>query len=1049
MHIALPTDLERVSSLGFNPGRVRGPLPRSPLLRGPARDEARVLAGLVATIFRTTEQERISVDLFGPGLAARTLECRCTQESPFETLVDEVRLALHGAPRLPDSGAGSNLALSWDAAGGQSRAPYELEVVLETEAEGGGSLSIAFDANLFTPSTITRLLSTLTFVLEGLTARSTGRVGELAVLDPQSRLAVIQRGDGGPGPDTPQTFVEGFEAAAIRSPQAVAGRYLERTLSYRELDERSGRLAQHLARRGLHPGGIVAVALKPSLDILVAIVGIFRARLVYLPLDPSHPQAYLSQMLEEARPALVLVHRATAELDCLRTFATLSVDEVLPADSPPPRPGELDRRTRLDDPAYVFYTSGTTGHPKGVVATQRNLAHYLHAARRAYGFDSRDVFSSIARYSFSISLFDLLSPLGVGASVRLMDRDQVLSPEGLSRALEEVTVVHAGPSLLTNFLRFLNGSGQATRTYPNVRHVSSGGDLVSASLMEELKRLFPKAEVFTIYGCTEVSCMGTTFRVDRDRTIKRSFVGQPFPGVGLRVLDARQQLVPFGVVGEICFRGEGLVLGYLRRPELDAEKFLELDGQRFYRTGDVGRLHETGELEILGRRDDQIQLRGIRLELAGIENTVRELGLAAHCAIVHKKTADDERLVAFVADPRDRDLKTFRRVLSLALPEYMLPQHLVILEGLPLTPNGKLDRRALQALPWNAPEAQRRPSAPPRTEEERALAAIFARLLQRSAVGIDEDFFDLGGHSLLAVMAIHELSGALGQPVRPQSFFENATIAGILQSHRSNQGGAHPILLNEHRGRPPLFMLSGLHIYRPLAKALEGRFACFGVFAELELAPAQGAPADYSVESLAQEYLRLIRRTQAHGPYRLLGYSFAGIVAYEVAQRLRRQGEDVRLLVLLDAALPEWLSGWRFRLNQVRRAVGLRPLELWRFGLRRLRQRLRLRRDRPEATLAIPRFHDDRTVGAIEAQRDQVNDAAAARYYPNILPYPGRALVIASAARLRADPLKSRRCGWESFVATLESRTVPGDHFEMIEQAPSVNDIAQYISAEP
>jgi amino acid adenylation domain-containing protein len=1042
MHVPFPTDLERTPGLAFNPDRVRAALPRSTLLRGPAPDLPQVLAGVLATIFRTTGQEQLSLDLFGPGPAARTLECRCAGEGTFEAFVEEVRRALRDARDVSPGNAGSSLALSWGPLGAGAPTPYELHVVLDSDTPGGG-LELIFDASLFRSSTASRLLATLAFVLEGLEAAPPGRrVDELPILDPVARLAVLQAGDGGPGLDRLRCFLERFGEAARKGPDAVAARYHEQTLRYRELDERSGRLAEHLLRRGLRPGDVVAVGLLPSLDLVVAILAVFKARLVYLPLDPTNPQAYLARMLEEARPSLVLLQGASAELDCFQPFASVRVDEALPPDGLP-LPDGLDLRPRLDDRAYLFYTSGTTGRPKGVIATQRNLAHYLHVAREAYGFTARDRFSSIARATFSISLFDLLSPLSVGGSVHLMDRDQVLSPEALSRALEEVTVVHAGPSLLTNFLRFLRSSGRPDRTYANVRHVSSGGDLVSASLMEELKRLFPAAEVFTIYGCTEVSCMGTTFRVERDRTVRRSFVGHPFPGVGVRVLDAHQQLVPFGVVGEICFRGEGLASGYLLRPALNAEKFIELDGQRYYRTGDVGRLHETGALEILGRHDDQIQLRGIRLELAGIENTVRELGLAAHCAIAHQKTDEDERLVAFVVDPRDRELKSFRRVLSRALPEYMLPQHLVILEKLPLTPNGKLDRRALLALPWSAAETEAGPGTPPRTEQERALAAIFARLLRRPAVGVDQDFFDLGGHSLLAVMAIHEVSEALGRPVRPQAFFENATIAGLLQSLRSGETGAHPILLNERRGRPPLFMLSGLHIYRPLAKALEGSLACFGVFADLELTPAQGGPRSYSVEELAQEYLQIIRREQPRGPYRLLGYSFAGIVTYEVAQRLRREGEEVRLLVLIDAALPEWLSGWQFRVDQLRRLVRARPAELLSFGLRRLGRR------RVGGRLAIPRYRGDRDVGAIEAQRDEVNDTAAARYYPSIRPFPGRALVIASAGRLRADPLKSQSCGWEPFVGRLESRTVAGDHFEMIEQPPSVARIAEYIAQEP
>jgi amino acid adenylation domain-containing protein len=1041
LHVPFPTDRERTPGLAFTPATAHVPLPASAPWRATRPDAPRVVAALVAVVHRYTEQETIALDLFGLDRRGGAVACRCAGELSFEALVAEVRAALDaGAPALDAPGPASNLALSWEAP--QSSAPpgpYDLHLVLHTEA-GRGGLSLIYNQNLFTPSTVGRLLSSIAFVLEGLDALSSCRIDELPILDPAARRELAQLGDGGASPEPPRPVLEAFEAVARRQPRALAARALDRTLSYGELDERAERLAGHLRQLGLRPGEVVAVCVKPGLEIVVALLGLFKARLVYLPLDPTHPAAFLQHMLEEARPRLVLLQAGLASLECFASLPTLPLDRELPAGVPlAPRGPEL--APRLDDVASIFYTSGTTGRPKGVVATHGNLAHFIHGARRAYGFVPGDVFSSIARYSFSISLFDLLSPLCVGASVRLLDRDQLLAPERLSAALEEVTVVHAGPSLLTNFFRYLKSSGQATRTYPGIRHLSSGGDLVSASVMEDLKRVFPGAEVFTIYGCTEISCMGTTFAVRRDRTVRRSFVGRPFPDVGVRVLDARQQPVPIGVVGEIWFRGPGLTLGYLHRPELDAEKFVELEGRRFYRTGDVGRLHEGGDLEILGRRDQQIQLRGIRVELAGVENTVRELGLAAHCAFVHKKGADDERLVAFVVDPRDRDIQDFRRVLSRALPDSMLPQHLVVLDKLPVTPNGKLDRRALDQLPWNI-DRQPTSSTPPRTDQERGLAEIFSRLLERRAVGVDQSFFDLGGHSLLAVMAIHDISAYLGRPLRPQMFFENPSIAGLLQALRGDEAASatRPILLNEHGGHPPLFMLSGLHLYRPLARALEGRFACFGVFADAELGPVQGREGRYSVEDLAREYLRLVRLEQPHGPYNLLGYSFAGLVTYELAQQLRREGETVRRLILLDATLPEWLAGWRFRARQVRRLLSAPTADVVRFGWNRLRRR------RPgRSGLATPRYAGERGVGALEAQRDAVNDLAAASYYRRLAPHGGRVLVIASRDRLRADPLKSPACGWEPFIPRLEVRGVPGDHFQMIEEEESVARIARFI----
>ena len=259
-------------------------------------------------------------------------------------------------------------------------------------------------------------------------------------------------------------------------------------------------------------------------------------------------------MLDEARPRLVLTSSALSGLTGTYPRFCFDTDTGLLQRQPTTAPAI---EPSLSDPACLFYTSGTTGKAKGVVATHGNLAHYIDSAARTYRFDPRDVFSSLARYTFSISLFELLSPLCCGGSLRILDRDEVLTPERLCRALEEVSVLHAGPSVLGCLFRYLRSTPSAPRSLPRMRHASSGGDTVSPLVMEEMKRAFPNAELFVIYGCTEISCMGATFPIRRDTKVSRAFVGKPFTGVTLRVLDSNRGLVPFGVVGEILRRREG------------------------------------------------------------------------------------------------------------------------------------------------------------------------------------------------------------------------------------------------------------------------------------------------------------------------------------------------------------------------------------------------------------------------------------------------------------------------------------------------------------
>jgi thioesterase domain-containing protein/acyl carrier protein len=609
--------------------------------------------------------------------------------------------------------------------------------------------------------------------------------------------------------------------------------------------------------------------------------------------------------------------------------------------------------------------------------------------------------------------------------------------------LREVTVVHAGPSLLGNLFRYLRSSAGGEKNFPKMRHASSGGDLVPPTLLEEMKHVFPSAELFVIYGCTEISCMGCTYAVSRQRAVTRTFVGKPFPDVAVRLTDSAGNIMPLGAVGEICFAGKGVVRGYLHRPDLTAEKFIDRQGIRFYKTGDMGRLHADGNVEILGRRDYQVQLRGIRVELPGIENTVREIGLAEQCAVVMKKLSEqDVRLIAFAVKPREPAIAGFRRALAAHLPDYMLPQAMVILESLPVTRNGKLDRSALQELPWDSAcaESPAKPAgAPPRSVLEQQIAGAFARALGVAAVGIDDDFFDRGGHSLLAVALVLELENALGLNLPPGVIFERPTVRALAEQAEGKHGHAvRPIPLNAAREKPPLFMLMGVQLYKALAKRLEPRYAVFGVFSGRELVDLD-SPESFNVVALAGEYVQIIRQQQPIGPYRIGGLSFGGVVAYEVAQQLRASGEEVEFLAMLDAVLPE--RGPRYRLGQIVRAVTLSPRDMCRVVADRLQARFP-RFFPSRAKSEFIRYATQDRVGEIEQARMSSYADASFAYAPHIRRYPGAVELIVAGRRLKRDPLLDPNCGWRSQARTLNLHILDGDHFDLVEE-PMVATVAE------
>jgi amino acid adenylation domain-containing protein len=1047
--VQLPFDVVRASATGYAPALHR--CPDTNVRAADGRDDAGVasfIAAWVGLLHRFTHQAVIACDVRRDGRQV-PLDCEVDEDITAGALAARLLPGLRAA--APASiGEPANVAVSWqDAAGGGSRegafAPYDIQLFVHaaaTSAQGVG-LTVRYNERLFQAATVQRLMDSFRRVLTQLEGAPQLRVGDLELLSPTDEQ--VLRLDSGTAAYDPVPAFRLFEQHARAQPQARAARFHDASMTYGELDARSSQLAHLLQSRGVTHGARVAVCLPPSLDVLACMLATWKLGAVYVPLDPTHPAALLGMVVEEAQPTQVLTLTRLSGLTQPERFPQFCLDrDAAELSSFPQQAPEV--AVTLEHASHMFYTSGTTGRPKGVVSTHGNLAHYVNVAQQAYRFRAEDVFISVARYTFSISLFELLVPLCCGASVRLMERENVLAPERFAQVLEEITVLHCGPSLLGSLFRYLRSASSAGKTFPRMRHASSGGDLVPPHIQDEMKTVFPNAELFVIYGCTEVSVMGCTYPIGREVKATRTFVGKPFPDTAVRVMDARGRLVPIGVVGEICFSGKGVTLGYYQRDELTAQKYVQREGRRFYATGDMGRVHPDGNVEILGRRDFQVHMRGIRIELGAIENTVRELGLAAQCAVVPKKLAEDDvRLVAFLAQVENPDVSTFRRALAARLPEYMLPQHLVVLDAMPLTANGKLDRDKLAQLPWqpqdHAPCPAGRATAQG-TGLEQQIAQTMARVLKRPMVSLDADFFDQGGDSLLAVSLLLELEDVLGLKLSPDVLFEHSTVRGLAaQAEGEFSRSPRPLLLNGSPDAPAVFMLLGVHLYRELARLMEGRWAAYGVYVGRELLMFEAGAVGPSVQELARDYIEVIRQQQPKGPYRLVGMSFGGVVAYEVAQQLRAQGEEVAFLALLDAALPGTGP------DKFKRLLSLGPLQ----SLRVLAGRLlrRLRPNQPAAATPpseVARYDDKEVQASLNNRRQRAYRRAMRTYVSQVPPWPGEVTLVVSGKRLARDPLQPPDCGWGGHVARLNSHTVDADHLGLLEK-PKVAEVADVLLA--
>lgn len=550
-----------------------------------------------------------------------------------------------------------------------------------------------------------------------------------------------------------QTTYRDFERWAAAAPQSIALRHRDASLTYAELNVRANQLALFLQQKGLVKGQPVAVCLPPGFTISIALLAIHKIGCIYVPLDPDYPRARLETILAEVIPALTLTTALVSER-LPHSDATLLLDQVAVALTQLPAEN-LAVPVAPEDTAYIYFTSGTTGKPKGVMASHANLLHYVNTARNHYRFTPGDTMPAVARFTFSISMFELMLPLTSGGTLQLLDREHILDLPAMAASLQEVTFFHIGPSLLRSLVSYIRTHYNDFSVFAGVRHASSGGDMIPPELLEDLREIFSNAEVYVIYGCSEISCMGCTYQAPAHGKITKTYVGKPLKDVVLRLVDEQGKELPAGEIGEICFGGKGVVKGYLNRPELTAEKFVATETDRFYATGDIGRFAADGNLEMLGRRDFQIQLRGMRIELAEVEFTLRRAPGVKDAVVMAKDVASGEKvLVAYcVFQPgSEPDIHAVKNFAINQLPDYMVPTRYLVLEALPLNHNMKVDRFALPH-----PDEMRLISSvdnPPLTDTEKVIAAVWEKLLKIDKIQRTDNFFDLGGYSLLGVECV-------------------------------------------------------------------------------------------------------------------------------------------------------------------------------------------------------------------------------------------------------------------------------------------------------
>ncbi|MFJ1759573.1 non-ribosomal peptide synthase/polyketide synthase [Amycolatopsis sp. NPDC088138] len=694
---------------------------------------------------------------------------------PFERVVERLNPARSTA-RHPlfqvmlalQNNVAANLALpgttAVDVPVATATAKFDLTLNLEenTAADGtpagiGGYLEYATD--LVDPGTAADLADRFVRLLTAAVDAPAAPLSTVDLLSAAEATAINTANDDTAVslPDT--SVIELFEAQAARMPDAPALEFGAAKLTYGELNDRANGLAQYLAERGAGPERYVALALPRDEKLIVAMLAVLKTGAGYLALDLDYPADRLAAMLEDADPALVLVTEAGAVPGDPARHVLLAEAEIGTACNPV-------HTTSPDSPAYVIFTSGSTGRPKGVVVPRRPLLNFLLDMVDRFGITEGDRLLAVTTVGFDIAGLEIFAPLLAGATVVLAGRDTVRDSRALAALAEDgVTLMQATPSLWHALL--------AEPADLTAVHVLVGGEALPDDLAVALRAR--AASVTNMYGPTETTIWSTTARVGEGSPT----IGTPIANTQVYVLDRALRPVPPGVPGELYIAGDGVVRGYLGRPDLTADRFVAnpfATGERMYRTGDLVARRRDGDIRFLGRVDHQVKIRGFRIELGEIEAVLAtHPEVALRAVVVREDRPGDKRLVAYVVGTAD--VETLRRHVAAALPAYMVPSAFVLLDELPRTPNGKLDRKALPA-----PAVETTTGRVPRTAREHALCELFAEVLGVPEVGIDDGFFDLGGHSLLATRLAGRIRSALGLDVTVRALFANPTVAGLSES---------------------------------------------------------------------------------------------------------------------------------------------------------------------------------------------------------------------------------------------------------------------------
>jgi amino acid adenylation domain-containing protein len=916
------------------------------------------------------------------------------------------------------------------------------------------------NADLFESETIERMLEHLRILLEGAVANPNSAVSALPMLSESERKKLlVDWNDTATDYPAHKCIQDLFEQQVNDRPDAVALVSADGEMTYREVNARANQLAHYLRSRAIVPDTRVAICLQRTPEMVITLLAILKASGAYVPLDPAYPRARLQLMLEDSRARVLLTERsllgnlptAAAEVICLEELR-----EEIASQSEQ----NLSIETTASNLAYVMYTSGSTGKPKGVAVSHRNVVRLVKNTNYA-SFSPDEVFLQCSTISFDAATFEIWGSLLNGARLALLPAGTPSLTE-LGQALKryQVTTLWLTAGLfhlmVDNHLDDLRG----------LRQLLAGGDVLSVPHVRKVYAELDGCRLINGYGPTENTTFTCCYPVkDLSRVNGSVPIGFPISNTSVYILDRHLNPAPVGVPGELYIGGDGLASGYLDRPDLNAERFVrnpfaDDSGARLYRTGDLVRYQATGEIEFIGRIDNQVKVRGFRIELGEIEAALDEHPSVREAVVVARKDEGDKHLVAYLTAREGREVVAdeLRDFLQQRLPDHMVPSIFVVLESLPLTPMGKVDRNALPATNG----FQLRPPkqfAAAGDELELKLTRIWEKVLAVRPVGIDDNFFDLGGHSMLAVRLFAQIEKDFGRNLPLATLFQAPTIkqlARVLREDGWRAAWSSLVMIQGGNRRTPFFCVhaAGGNVleYRDLARRLGPDQPFYGL--QAKGLDGKQEPLT-SIKEMAAHYLKEIREVQSDGPYLIGGRSSGGTVAFEMACQLEAEGQEVALLALLDtypAGYFKLLPGsasWRQRAGRYRRkleshAVNLGQLELtekFSYVFRKLKYAPAKTKHKLYRRAYKLYQRLGRPLPPVLKNIEEINFVAVKDYEPQT--YSGN-VTLFLASDLTAD--YDSHDGWRELVrGDIETHVIPGNHLNIIKE-PQVGALAERLS---